>query len=60
LPLRWRDALSYPEIVVRVFRMCVRDRLEQYVPCPEILGGQPIRFMDIHFDGWVATADCHR
>ena len=53
LPRFWRDLRSHSEIAVRVFRTCVRERLAEYVPGPEWLGGQPIRIVDIDFDGWV-------
>ena len=52
LPLFWRDVRSHSEIAVRVFRMCVRERLAKYVPAPEVLGRQPIRIVDSDFDGW--------
>lgn len=56
LPLRWRGGPTHAEIAVRVFRMCVRERLAGYVPGPEALGGQPLRFLDIDFDEWVTTS----
>lgn len=53
LPRFWRDLRSHSEIAVRVFRMCVRERLVEYVPGPVWRGGQPIQIVDIDFDGWV-------
>jgi hypothetical protein len=43
----------HEEIALRVFRMCVRERLAEYVPGNPARGGEPDELSDLGFDDWV-------